>query len=177
MLSSGWYRVSKRSTYYQYRVSNTYKQSDRQMQGFLIFISCLSVTYYPQCIIICNCDTVKGNESHVEDVQFWGSYTTLWQLMNAKCWYANPIQNRYLVTELWAFYHCWKQYKTKGFEIFLCQYLKNYICDIQLIPLDHVTIVKGLYSECMLLNILHTCITLKKYSEICSSLHLSRLLS
>ena len=29
--------------------------------------------------------------------------------------------------------------KIKKFELFLHQYLKNNICDIQLIPLDHIT--------------------------------------
>ena len=28
--------------------------------------------------------------------------------------------------------------KTKEFDIFLCKYLKNNICDIRLIPLDHI---------------------------------------
>ena len=32
-----------------------------------------------------------------------------------------------------------KQYKTKDFERCFCQYLKNNITDIRLIPLDHVT--------------------------------------
>ena len=50
---------------------------------------------------------------------------------------ANLIIIWYLVTELWVIR--WKQYKTKEFECFLCLYLKNNICDIRLIPLDHVT--------------------------------------
>ena len=52
---------------------------------------------------------------------------------------ANPITIGYLVTELWAIYKRWKQYKSKEFECFLCLYLKCNICDIRLIPLDHVT--------------------------------------
>ena len=34
-----------------------------------------------------------------------------------------------------------KQYKTKEFEHCFCQYLKNNMADIRLIPLDHVTYV------------------------------------
>ena len=45
----------------------------------------------------------------------------------------------YLVTELWRICHCYKQYKTKEFEHCFCQYLKNNMADIRLIPLDHVT--------------------------------------
>ena len=52
---------------------------------------------------------------------------------------ANPIIIRYLVTELWAIYQDWKQDRTKESELFPSQYLKNNICDIRLIPLDHVT--------------------------------------
>ena len=52
---------------------------------------------------------------------------------------ANPIIIGYLVTDLWANYQCWKQYKIKEFELFLCQYLKNSISDIRLILLNHVT--------------------------------------
>ena len=33
----------------------------------------------------------------------------------------------------------WKQYITTEFDLFVCQYLKNDICDILLIPLYHVT--------------------------------------
>ena len=32
----------------------------------------------------------------------------------------NPIRIRYAVTELWAIYRRWKQYKTKAFELFCC---------------------------------------------------------
>ena len=66
------------------------------------------------------CDMIKENESLVYSILF--SYTT------------------YLVTELWRICRCWKQYKTKEFEHCFCQYLKNNITDIWLIPLDHVTI-------------------------------------
>ena len=38
---------------------------------------------------------------------------------------ANPIRMEYLVTELWAIYQRWKQYKIKEFELFLCQYLNK----------------------------------------------------
>ena len=38
---------------------------------------------------------------------------------------ANPVIIWYLVTELWSIYQCWKQYKQKEFELFLCQYFKN----------------------------------------------------
>ena len=48
---------------------------------------------------------------------------------------ANSIIIGYLVTELWAIYQHWKKYKIKEFELFLCQYLKNNICDIRHIPL------------------------------------------
>ena len=47
---------------------------------------------------------------------------------------ANAISIGYLVTELWAIYQCWKQYKTEKFDPFPCQYLKNNIYDIRLIP-------------------------------------------
>ena len=53
---------------------------------------------------------------------------------------ANPIWNGYLVTELWAIYQCWKQYQTKESELFFLPVSQNNICDIRLIPLDHVTI-------------------------------------
>ena len=53
---------------------------------------------------------------------------------------ANPIRTKYLVTEFHEqFDHCWNNIKQKEFELFLCQNLKNNICDIRLIPLDHVT--------------------------------------
>ena len=52
---------------------------------------------------------------------------------------ANPIRIGDLVTELWAIYQYYKQYKIKEFDFFLSQYLKNNISDIRLIPLDHVT--------------------------------------
>ena len=32
------------------------------------------------------CDTIKGNESHVEHCQFWDFHTTVWQLKNATYW-------------------------------------------------------------------------------------------
>ena len=79
------------------------------------------------------------NESLVEDFQFWDSYTTLWHLKNAIFGCKSHIRNGYLLTVLWAFHQCWKQYKAKEFELFLCQYLKNNICDVWLIPLEHVT--------------------------------------
>ena len=40
---------------------------------------------------------------------------------------------------MWEMYQCWKQYETKEFELLLCQYLKNKIYNIRLIPLDNVT--------------------------------------
>ena len=49
-------------------------------------------------------DTIKGNESHVEDFKFWDFYTTFWQLKNATL---NPIRIGYLVAELWAIYKRW----------------------------------------------------------------------
>ena len=83
---------------------------------------------------------MKGNETHIEDIQFWDFYNSFWQFTID----AHPIRIGYLVTELWAIYQCWKQYKTKEFELFLCQVLKN---NIRLIPLDHVTYdkTKGSY--------------------------------
>ena len=44
--------------------------------------------------------------------------------------YANPVRIGCLVTELWAIYQGWKQYKTKEFELFPSWYFKNPICDI-----------------------------------------------
>ena len=51
--------------------------------------------------------------------------------------------------EIWlqsyeVMYQYWKPHKTTEFELFLCQYLKNNICDIRLIPLDHVTYLQSL---------------------------------
>ena len=62
-----------------------------------------------------------------KDDQFWDLYTTLWQFKNATFW-CKPPKN--WMSELWTIYQCWKQYETKEFELFLCQYLKNNICKI-----------------------------------------------
>ena len=89
-------------------------------------------------IFFCICDTIKGNKSHVEN---FNSYfiTSLSQNFKMLCFDANPITIGYLVAELWSICQCYKQYKTKEFEHCFCQYLKNSISDIRLIPLDHVT--------------------------------------
>ena len=50
----------------------------------------------------------------------------------------STIRNRYyLVTELWAIYRCWYEnnMKTEELGLFICQYLKNNICDIASFPL------------------------------------------
>ena len=52
---------------------------------------------------------------------------------------ANPITIEYLVTLITSNLLLLKQYKTKEFRTFLCQYLQNNISDIRIIPLDHVT--------------------------------------
>ena len=82
----------------------------------------------------------KGNESPVKYFQFWEFFTIVWELQMLH-FDTNPIRIGYLVTELWAIYQCWKQSKTKELRPFLCQYLKNTVCDIGLIPLDHVTYI------------------------------------
>ena len=61
--------------------------------------------------------------------------------------YANPIRIGYPVTYVWAIHQYRRQYKTKEFEPFLCQYHKNNICDIRLVPLDHVTIIESQYRD------------------------------
>ena len=40
-----------------------------------------------------------------------------------------------------------RQYKTKEFEHCFCQYLKNNISDIRLIPLDNVTYLPSFYQQ------------------------------
>ena len=53
---------------------------------------------------------------------------------------ANPISIRYLVQSYDGLVNAKNNInKTKGFEHCFCQYLKNNIADIRLIPLDHVT--------------------------------------
>ena len=79
------------------------------------------------------CDMFKGIELHVEDVQFWVFCTTFWQHEMLR-FDSNPIIIR-------TIYQRWKPYKTKEFELLLRQYLKNNICNIQIIPLDHVTYI------------------------------------
>ena len=49
---------------------------------------------------------------------------------------ANPIKIGYLVMKNLSML---KQYQTKESEHCFCLYLKDYISDIRLIPLDHVT--------------------------------------
>ena len=92
----------------------------RFLKFFIIFIFIKKVSI---------CDTIKENEIS----------TPLSGNSKMLHFNANPIRIGYLVTELWAIYKRWKQYKTKEFECFLCLYLKNNICDIRLIPFDHVT--------------------------------------
>ena len=65
---------------------------------------------------------VKGNKSHVKDVEICTPCSCDLKVLNLD---ANHIKNGYLVTELWAMYQCWKQYITKKIELFLCQYLKT----------------------------------------------------
>ena len=63
-------------------------------------------------------------------------------LATGKCYiWFNSVRIGVPVTELWAIYKCWKQYKTKQFELFLCQYLKNNICvtsDSFLLIMSHI---------------------------------------
>ena len=74
--------------------------------------------------------------------QFQFSYTTFSKLQNASFWCKPHLQ-----LDIWlqsyagfdsADYET-KHYETKEFEHCFCQYLKNNIPDIRLIPLDHVT--------------------------------------
>ena len=78
-----------------------------------------------------NWDRIKGNGSHVKAFQFKNNLKMLH-------FDENPIRIGYLVIELWVCYQHWKQYKTKEFDLFLCQNLKNNLCDIRLILLVHV---------------------------------------
>ena len=84
------------------------------------------------------CDTIKGNESLVENVNSYSFLTPLSHNFKLLHFDANPITIEYLVTELWRFFFL-KQCKTKKFEHYFRQYLKNNMADIRLIPLDHVT--------------------------------------
>ena len=82
------------------------------------------------------CDMIKGNESNIFNIEFLTPQSDNFKMLHSD---VNHIIIRYLVTEFWAIYQYLKQYKTKEFDLFLCLYLKNDICDIWLIPLDHVT--------------------------------------
>ena len=77
---------------------------------------------------------IKGNESHVKYFQFWVFDIIFWQLKNAIFWYKPQKNWMSVYRELWAIYRFWNNIKTKeNFYLFLCQYLKNDICDIQLV--------------------------------------------
>ena len=53
-----------------------------------------------------------------------------------------PIESCKWFTELYAISQCSKHYKTKEFELFVCQYLYNNICEIRLAwPMSHHTIL------------------------------------
>ena len=83
------------------------------------------------------CDMIKGN--HLSKNFNFYFLTPLSQNFKMLHFDASPITIGYLVTELWSIWQCQKQYKTKEFEHCFCQYFKNNIADIRLIPLDHVT--------------------------------------
>ena len=85
------------------------------------------------------CDMVKGNESHVKDFKVWVFDPTFW------C--------HILIPTLLALDVCLHSYehlpvlgKNQKIDFFLCQYIKNNIWAIILIPLDHVTTFKGTWT-------------------------------
>ena len=90
----------------------------------------------PFCFSTC---TYVTRSSHMSKIFNFEIFTPPSGYLKMLHFDANPINIGYLVTELWAIYQHWNQYKTKEFELFLFQYLKNDICDIRFFALDHVT--------------------------------------
>ena len=69
-------------------------------------------------------------------LQFLFSYTTVSKLQNTLC---KPHYNWISGFRVMKNLTMLKQYETKEFEPYFCQYLKNNVSDIRLIPLDYVT--------------------------------------
>ena len=71
------------------------------------------------------CDMIKGNQSLVENLNFY---------------FLTPLSHSFKTLQSYErFVNAKKQYKTKESDHCFCQYLKNNMANIQLIPLDHVT--------------------------------------
>ena len=85
------------------------------------------------------CDMIKGNESHVEDFQFWVFDTIIWQLQNATFWCQSHKNWIFGLQSYEQDINTENNIKQRHLTSFFANISKPICSDIRLIPLDHVT--------------------------------------